>query len=196
MTVRRSGLSRIARRYGRDTRGVAAVELALWISALTAPILSAVDLGFYAYQKMELNNAAQTAAQAAWSLCSSPALLPAATNCTGLQTALATAAHSTGLGTLAALQAGSEGYYCLTTTGALQLVGTAGAIPTSGSGTAPTGSVSNCSSQGSSFTGNTRPSGDYVQITVNYTYTPVFPGLTMLGLLPTTISCTAWMRLS
>jgi Flp pilus assembly protein TadG len=193
MTVRRPGLSRIARRYGGDTRGSAAVEFALWISVLTAPILSAVDLGFYAYQNMALNNAAETAAQAAWSLCSTSA--PAAT-CPGLQTALATAAHSTSLGTSAVLQAGSEGYYCLTTAGALQLVGTAGAIPTSGGGTAPTGSVSNCSSAGSSFTGNTHPSGDYVQITVQYTYTPVFPGLTVMGLLPTTMSRTAWMRLA
>ena len=195
MTVWPLGLSRIARRYGGDTRGVAAAEFALWISALTLPILSVVDVGIYTFQDMELNNAAQAAAQAAWSLCSSAGLLPAATNCTGLQTALATGAHSTGLGTSAVLQAGTEGYYCLTTAGALQLVGTAGAIPTSGSGTAPTGPVSNCSTLGSSYTGNTNPSGDYVQITVNYTYTPVFPGAAALGL-PTTMTRTAWMRLS
>jgi Flp pilus assembly protein TadG len=192
MTARRSALSRIARRYGRDTRGVAAAEFALWVSALTVPILGAVDLGFYAYQDMQLNSAAQAAAQAAWSLCnSSTPAAPAATSCAGLQTALATAAHSTGLGTSAVLQAGSEGYYCLTTAGALVQVpgSTLGSIPTSGSGTAPTGGATNCSAYA-------RLPGDYVQITVNHTYAPVFAGLTLVKLLPTTMSRTAWMRLS
>ena len=195
MTVRRSGLSRLARHYGRDTRGMAAAEFALWISVLSVPILSVVDVGIYAFQNMELNNAAQAAAQTAWAMCSPSGLVPAATKCTSLPAAMATIAHTTGLGASAVIQAGSEGNYCLTTAETLQLVGTAGVIPTSGSGTAPSAPVSNCSTQGASFTGNTNPSGDYVQITVNYTYKPVFGGLSVLGLLPATMSRTAWMRL-
>ncbi len=79
----------------------------------------------------------------------------------------------------------------------LQLVGTAGTIPTSGGGTAPVAPTgANCAAQGASYTGNTNLWGEYVKITVNYTYTPVFPGLAVLHLLPTTISRTAWMRLS
>lgn len=196
MTVRRPGLSRIARRYAGDTRGVAAAEFAIWVTVLTVPLLSALDLGLYTFQNMELNNAAQAAAQAAWSLCNTAAMLPAATKCTGLQTALATAAHSTGLGTSAALQGGTEGYYCMDTSGALQLVGTAGSIPVTGAGTAPTGGVTSCASAGAAFTGNTNPSGDYVQITVNYTYTALFPGMSVMALLPTTMTRTAWMRLA
>jgi Flp pilus assembly protein TadG len=187
--------ARLARRYASDRRGSAAVEFTLWAVALVVPITSAVDVGFYTFQNMELNNAAQAAAQAAWSLCKSSTLLPAATKCTGLATSLATAAHSTSLGTSAVLQTSSEGYYCMNTSGSLQPVGTAGVIPASGAGTAPTGSVTSCASLGASFTGNTLPSGDYVLIKVNYTYTPAFPGLSVLGILPTTMTRTAWMRL-
>jgi Flp pilus assembly protein TadG len=196
MTGRGGRLARLARRYGSDRRGSAAVEFALWAVALVVPIASAVDAGFYTYQNMELNNAAQAAAQAAWSLCNSSTLLPAATQCTGLQTNLATAAHSTSLGTSAVLQTSSEGYYCMNSAGALQLVGTAGVIPVSGTGTAPTGSVSSCASLGTGFAGNTLPSGDYVLITVKYTYSPAFAGLSVLSLLPTTMTRTAWMRLA
>ena len=196
MTVWRAGLSRVARRYGADTCGVAAAEFALWISVLTVPVFSVVDLGVYAFQNMELNNAAQAAAQAAWSLCNSSALLPASTKCTGLQTALATAAHSTGLGTSATVSATSDGYYCLTNppTGSptLQLIGTVDTIPASNGGPTPAGGA-NCSSY---ITGNTNPAGEYVKITVNFTYTPVVPGLGVLCLLPTTMSRPAWMRLS
>ncbi|HEY1929696.1 MAG TPA: TadE/TadG family type IV pilus assembly protein [Caulobacteraceae bacterium] len=195
MTGRQSRLSRLAQRYASDRRGSAAAEFALWAVALVVPIASAMDVGFYAYENMELNNAAQAAAQAAWSLCKTSTMLPAATACSGLQSALTTAAHSTSLGSSAVLQSSSEGYYCMNTAGALQLVGTAGVIPVSGAGTAPTGPVSSCASLGTGFAGNTLPSGDYVQIKVNYAYSPVFRGLTVLGLLPTTVTRTAWMRL-
>ncbi|HEY2052278.1 MAG TPA: TadE/TadG family type IV pilus assembly protein [Caulobacteraceae bacterium] len=188
-------LPRIVRRYLADRRGAAAAEFALWTAAFIVPTSSAIDLSFYSYEKMELNNAAQAAAQAAWATCA-PSSVPAATKCAGLQTALATAAHSTGLGAAAALQPSTEGFYCLTAAGALQLVGTAGSIPTSGAGTAPTPPSGNCAAQGASFAGNTQSPGDYVQITVHYTYTPLFKGLSVLSLVPTVMSRTAWMRLA
>lgn len=195
MTGLRARLQGVLRRYLVDRRGAAAAEFALWTAAFIVPTSSAIDLSFYSYEKMELNNAAQAAAQAAFATCS-PSSLPAATKCSGLQTALATAAHSTGLGTLAALQTSSEGYYCVNTSGVLQLVGTAGIIPASGAGTAPVPPSGNCAAQGTSFTGNTQAPGDYVQITVNYAYSPLFRGLSVLALVPTTMTRTAWMRLA
>ena len=185
---------KIVRRYIRNTHAAAGVEFALWLSVLLLPILNVVDTGFYIYQRMQLENAAQAAAQAAWALCDTSAKLPVASNCANLQTTLATAAHSTSLGTNAVLQTSAEGYYCTNTSGTLQLGGTAGVINTSGSNTPPVKpSPFNCTYAGGAS--STLP-GDYVLITVNATYASLFNGLSITSIFPSPITKTAWIRLS
>ena len=49
----------IFRRFRRDARGVAAVEFALGSLVLIIGVLNAVDVGFFAFQKMEVESAAQ-----------------------------------------------------------------------------------------------------------------------------------------
>ena len=67
-----------------DTRGAAAVEFVLWLGILIVPILSAVDVSFYAYQRMQLEIAARAGAQAAWKACDTSAKWPAVQKCGGL----------------------------------------------------------------------------------------------------------------
>src|SRR5258706_12323018 len=63
------------RRYCREQRGAAAVEFAMVLTLLTVPVLNVVDLAFYAWDRMQLDNAAQVGAQAAWATCFTPASL-------------------------------------------------------------------------------------------------------------------------
>jgi len=60
-----------ARRYGGDRCGAAAAEFALLLSLLVIPTLNVADLAIYAWDRMQLENAAQMAAQAAWETCDS-----------------------------------------------------------------------------------------------------------------------------
>src|SRR5947209_2991254 len=92
--------------------------------------------------------------------------MPATTNCTGLSTAVTNAIQSISLGTAVALASGSpsETYYCVSGT-TLQSVGAYSAPP----------SPFNCSAAGSS---STAP-GDYIGVSVTYSYTPIFAGLTL-----------------
>jgi Flp pilus assembly protein TadG len=189
----------LLRRFARSERGVAATELALWLAALLLPILNAVDLGFYAYQRMQVDMAGHAAVNAAWHDCNpAPAAAgataappPAIVKCkavvTGVITDMQTAAQSTSLGNSVSLptSAISEGYYCATSTGSLTLItsiGTADSPPK----TAP--SVPNCP-------GTTTPAGDYIAATVTYTYKPLFSTASISSLLGSTITRTAWMRL-
>lgn len=58
-----------ASRYWRETSGAAAAEFAIWLLVLVPLFLNAVDLGAYVYQRMQVQNAAQMAVQAAWKFC-------------------------------------------------------------------------------------------------------------------------------
>jgi Flp pilus assembly protein TadG len=191
------------RAFGRDTRGAAAVEFALWAVILVAPTLNVIDFGFYIYQGMQVGEAAQAVAQTVWSQCSSSRLvtstarLPAAYKCFGLtpdlQTAMTNAVQSTSLGTKPNLKQGTvaqsiEGFYCADTTGALHAVGATAWPLVSTTGSAPTPPAT-CTPY------STATPGDYVQILVRYAYTPVFPGVTLAGALGPIVR-TAWMRLS
>ena len=180
----RFGLRGFWRRYQRDTSGAAAAEFALWVTVLTVPVYNVVDISFYTYQHMQVENAAQVAAQAVWQLCNTSAKLPATRNCANLTSALTSAAQSTSLGTGVTLPTGSptEGYYCVNGSNALVLVGAVTAA-------AP----SSCSAF---VAGNTSAPGDYAQVQVSYTYTPAFPGVSVVSLLATPIVKTAWMRLN
>ena len=172
---------------GSDRRGVAAIEFALFVSLLSVGVLNVVDVAIFAFQRMEVNNATEVGAQAAWATCSpssqSSAQLPATlnSNCPNLNSAVTTAVQSTSLGTQVTLQSGSpaEGYYCVNSSNALVYVSGVSSKP------------ANCSSVGMA---SLQP-GDYVKVQTTFTYKPLFKGITVGGLLPTTITSTTYMRL-
>ena len=169
------------RRYCFEQRGAAAAEFALVLTLLAVPILNVVDLSLYAWNRMQVDNAAQVAAQAAWKTCVPPTFLPATSNCSGLSAAVTTAAQSTSLGSGVTVTSTTENYYCVnTSTNVLVTVGT---YP----GTKP----GDCSSVGSS----SDTPGEYVKVTVSYTYTSIFPGATIVSVLTTPVVRQAWMRL-
>ena len=181
----RKRLQRGLRRFHHEQRGAAAVEFAIVITLLTVPVLNVVDLAQYAWDRMQVDNAAQMAVQAAWGTCKLASNLPATpnsyANCTGMPAAVTTAAQSTSLGTLVTVSATTEGYYCVkTSTSAIVAVGT---FP----GTKP----SDCSSVGLA----SDVPGDYVLITTSYTYSPIFPAVSIASGLTTPITRVAWMRL-
>jgi Flp pilus assembly protein TadG len=171
--------------------GAAAIEMALWTVAIVVPLLSATDIGIYSYQRMQVENAAQMAAQAAWQYCSTGAMLPVVQNCSNLLTVMTTAAQNTTLGTNVTVPATSvtEGFYCTDSSGALVSVGTTGTLSPLVSPSRP--ASNNCNS----VLGSGAVPGDYVQVTATYTYTPVFGRISVASLLPGTISRQAWMRL-
>jgi Flp pilus assembly protein TadG len=167
----------------RDTRGTAAVEFAGASLLLVAGLLNAVDLGYYEHRRMEVENAAQAGAQAAWATCNVlSTMLPATQKCAGLTAAVTAAIQSTSLGTAVSLASGSptEGYYCVNASNVLQSVGSLSSKP------------ADCSAAGSA---STSP-GDYIQVGVTFTYAPLFPGVTVMSVWGiTSISQTSWMRL-
>lgn len=166
--------------FRRDARGTAAVEFAFTALFLCVGVLNAVDLGLYEYKRMEVENAAQVGAQAAWKTCYGA--LPATQNCAALNGTITTAIRSTSLGNAVSLVSGypTEGYYCANTSGVLQLVGSLSNRPT------------DCSAAGNS---GTSP-GDYLQVSVTFAYAPLFPGVTVMGAWGiSSISMTSWMRL-
>ena len=180
--------------WHRSCRGAAAAEFAILVPFLTLPMLSVIDLGYYAYQTMQVGNAALIGAEEARSFCNAQSKLPATgNNCPGFQSFETVAIHNTSLGPHVSLVSGYplEGYYCTLTTGAMQLVGTSGTF-----GNPPTPpSPDNCNAvTNASVATNVAPS-DYIQVQVTYAYTSVFPGATVAALLPSTITRTSWSRL-
>ena len=171
-----------------NARGTAAIEFAFTGLMLVLGLLNAVDVGFYAYRRMEVENAAEVGSQAAWTNCNNlqPLLLPATTILHGnpnwrgsLTSAITTAIQSTTLGTAVSLASGypAEGYYCVNSSNALQYQGSVSRSPTACStGAAP---------------------GDYLQVGVTYPYKPLFSGLisVMTASGVTSITKTAWMQL-
>ena len=176
MRILSARLARFCDRYRADRRGAAGAEFALVLVLLTIPTLSVVDAGIYVYQRMELDNAAQAAAQKVRSTCNIPNLLPAKTNCTDFGAAVTAGAQSTPLGNAVSVTS-VEGNYCVDSSGVLVSVGTA----------------KNCSAVNST-SGDTP--GDYIQITASYIYTPFFSTVSLASLLTSPITRTAWMRLN
>jgi Flp pilus assembly protein TadG len=165
---------------GSDQRGVAAIEFALFGGLISVAMLNVTDISVYIYQRMQVEYAAEMAAQAAWKTCDSTQL-PATTNCNGLTDALQNAVAGTSLGTRVTLQSGSpsEGYYCVNSSNALQYVSDVSSKP------------ANCSAAG---TPGLQP-GDYITVQTTFPYAPMFPGITVTGAFTTPITKTAWMRL-
>ena len=163
-----------------DERGVAAVEFALFAGMLSLAMINAIDVSTYVYKRMELENATQMGAQAAWKACDTNHL-PATTSCSGLTAAVTNAVQSTSLGSHVSMPSGSpsEGYYCLNNTNALQYVSDVSKKP------------SNCAAAGMP---NLQPA-DYIKVQTTFAYAPLFPGISITSAFVTPINKTAMMRL-
>jgi Flp pilus assembly protein TadG len=159
-----------------NARGTAAIEFAFAGLMLVLGLLNAVDVGFYAYKRMEVENAAEVGGQAAWKTCNnltSP-MLPATQinastglpNCPQLNATITTAIQSTTLGTAVSLASGypAENYYCVNASNALILQGPVSSPPAT------------CST-------GVAPPGDYIQVQVTYPYQPMFSGLSVMSAL-------------
>jgi Flp pilus assembly protein TadG len=167
-----------------DQRGVAAIEFGIFSVVLALALANVVDVTMYLYQRMQAENATEVAAQAAWKACDLT-VLPPTTDCSTLAasvTAVQSALASTSLGTRVALVSGSPtvGYYCVNSSNALQYVSDISSKP------------ADCTVAGTP----TLQPGYYIQIQTTYTYTPIFPGMSIAGTFPTPINRTSLMRLS
>jgi Flp pilus assembly protein TadG len=174
-----------ARRYARERRGAAAAEFALVVTLLIVPILNVMDFGLYAWDKVQVDNAAQIGSQAGRAACTY-SFQPATINCPGLSTAVQTAVQSTSLGT-GVTSTTAEHYYC-TVGGVLKKVWDP-----------PTTPPTDCSQQdsnGNNIGGsNTEKPGDYLLITTSYTYAPIFSAVSIASILITPITSTSWIRI-
>ncbi|MBO0734098.1 MAG: hypothetical protein J2P49_07245 [Methylocapsa sp.] len=197
--------------FRADRRGIVAIDFALIGMILAMGMINAVDVGFFIYQRMEVEYAAEVGAQAAYTTCvpsctnqNCPSQqLPATQNCSGLNTAVTAAIQSTSLGTAITLVTGypTEGNYCINTSSCLQCVGSISSLPPPPSicsatgqklACSATGQQTDCSAAGNASTGP----GDYIQVEVTYPYTPLFPGLSVMSALGiSSITKTSWMRL-
>jgi len=166
-----------------DQSGVAAIEFGIFAPLLFLALANVVDVTIYLYQRMQVQNATEVAAQAAWKTCDLT-VLPLTTDCSTLAasvTAVQNALGSTSLGTAVSLVSGSPsvGYYCVNSSNALQYVSAISSKP------------ANCTAAG---TPSLQP-GYYIQVQTTYTYTPIFPGMSISGTFPTPINSASLMRL-
>ena len=149
-----------------DNRGVALIEFALVAPIRVLLLANVVEFGRLIWSQMQLDYAAQTGAQMVLKVCANQGNLPATTNCPNMNSAVVQAVQSGPLGASATVSSGypSESYEC--TSGInLVSVGTPAAPP----------SPFDCSSVGNP---GAIP-GDYVQIDVSYSYSPVFTQLSL-----------------
>jgi hypothetical protein len=183
----------------RECRASAAAEMALDLPAIAFIVLNITDLVIYAYSRMQVDLAAQEAVGAARAFCntsSSDRELPAQLYCSGVDQTITDAAKNTSLGSAVTLTTTSgiihsnEAWYCANTSGQLAPAPT----PSQPAGGYSINSAppNDCSGV---VSGSTIAPGDYISVTANYTYTPVFPGFSVASLLSGTITRTAWMRL-
>ena len=166
-----------------DHSGVAAIEFGVFSVLLALALANVVDVTMYLYQRMQTENATEVAAQAAWKTCDLT-VLPLTTDCSSLAasvTAVQNAVGSTSLGTRVALVSGSPsvGYYCVNSSNALQYVSAISSKP------------ADCTAAG---TPSLQP-GYYIQVQTTFTYTPIFPGMSISSTFPTPINRTSLMRL-
>jgi len=145
--------------------GAAAVEFALVSGILLTLLVNLIDFSFLIWAQMQVDYAAESGAQAAYNTCSG-GTMPATTHCATLNSAVTAAIHGTSLGTSVSLASGSpsETYYCVSGT-TLQSVGTAASPP----------SPFNCSAAGNA----SATPGDYIRVAVNYSFTPLFGGVSL-----------------
>lgn len=173
-------LAKLETRFARDERGVAALEMALTLGIVSGALVNGAEVGRYIYTSAEIVAATQAGAQAAVSVCDATKI-PATTNCAALNAAVTGAVHGGTLGATLALHGPlTEAWYCVNASGALQNVGAADAHP------------ANCTAAGD-------PAGVpalYLRVQTEFTYHPMFPGMTVVDTFPQTILRSAWMRMS
>ena len=179
----------IARRFIRDCSGAIAAETALVVGFLAVLIAQVLDFGWFAYCSVQVRMAAQAAAAEAAVLCSDSAKLPAITKCqptlADLKSKMQAAANQVSLGaggTTPFTISGDpqEAYYCANPADSNKLVKV-------GEVTSP--KPANCSPYST-----TDVPSDMVSATVNYTFSPLFPGLSAISYAGGTMASTGWMR--
>jgi len=171
--------------FARERSGAAAAEFAMFVLILAPLLLNLGDMGFYAYVRMQVENAAQAGAQAAFANCSNTPANSA--NCPNLSTAVSSAVSSTSLGDKVSWTNKSTMF----TGSAPQGVDTY--CPSSTNSTNAIVYTNSTSCDGTTSTGATP--GTYARIDVSYTYTPLFKGATIASLFPATITATTYQRL-
>jgi Flp pilus assembly protein TadG len=181
----RTWLATVWGTYWRRQGGAAAAEFALVLLFLVVPVLNVVDFGTYVFDRMELDNAAQITVQTAWEKCALTGYVPATVNnyCAGLTGAITTAAHSTSMGSSVSVSSTAEDYCCPGSTTLDCSKGSVASYTTSPVSACPSGEGGNAP-------------GDYIFVTVSYSYSPLFPSVSVASLLTTPITRTAYMRLS
>jgi Flp pilus assembly protein TadG len=189
-------LRRLATLFARDERGASATEFAIWITVMVIPFLNVIDLGFYTFRTMQVREAAQAGAEFVSTKCGYAGSVPVATKCTTLTDAnIQSAMQTTSLGANVTLDTSgttvdttqalpqdagpTEGYYCVNRSLALKATSSS---PWQAIGGNAGTQLSNCSTNS---TGNTGVSGDYVFVTANYTYRPIFSLVSLLSVLRT-----------
>jgi Flp pilus assembly protein TadG len=163
----RPGVRITLRRLARAEAGSAAIEFALVSTILLVLFVNLIDFSFLIWAQMEVETSAQMGAQAAYAACSSAAS-PATTNCPTLNSVVTTAIQDTSLGTAVALASGSpsESYYCATASG-LESMGGYSSPP----------SPYDCSGAGNA----SASPGDYMTVSVSYSFAPLFAGVSLAG---------------
>src|SRR5215469_15649534 len=104
--------------------GTATIEFAFVASILLVLFLNLFDVSMLVWSQMQVDNAAEVGAQAAYANCAgSP--VPTTTNCKNMTSDITNAIQSTSLGTNVSLSGGAptETYYCLNGSNALVSVG-------------------------------------------------------------------------
>jgi len=150
------------------------------LSFLALASLNGLELGRWAFTRMQVANAAQMAVAAAYKTCDTQHL-PATINCSGLNTAIARSLASTTLGSAVQQDASSpvEAFYCVNASGALVAAGSLSAHP------------ADCSSVGDAA----HAPADYLTVSVSMAYTPLASAVSIRALLPATIRASGTMRM-
>ena len=171
-------------RFIRDLSGAVAAETALVSGLLTVLIAQVLDFGWFAFCSVQVKMAAQAAAAEAAVVCFEDEDLPATLNCEDslatLKSKMEAAANEVSIGgTMTISGDPEEAYYCAdqTNVGELLKVGEVTDDPK------PT----DCA-------GSVDAPGDYVRVTVSYTFTPLFPGLSAISYSDGPMTAEGWMR--
>jgi hypothetical protein len=167
-------------RIWRARRGVSAVEFALVAPLLAFLAVNVFDMAIYFYTAMQVANAAEMVAQAAWEACDPNAELPATVRCPGLNSAVQASVRSSTLGGQVRLVSGypQESYYCLVGGELRKLTVPLEPKP------------DNCAALGAA---NVKPA-DYIEVRVSYDYTPIL-SWSVAALWPDPIVRSAMIRL-
>lgn len=169
-----------ARRFIRDRSGAIAAETALVSGLLTVLIVQILDFGWFAYSSVQVKMAAQAAAAEAAVVCSDESKLPATVNCgADLKDRMEAAANQVSIGgTITVSDPIDEGYYCTDqATEELVEVGDLNNKP------------ADCTAHGSA-----EAPGDFVTVTVNFDFNPLFPGLSAISYSDGPMTAEGWMR--